>query len=116
VLLRIGERVILLLKEQKKKQSELAKYLNVTPSTVNGWCKDGKNPSSETILPICEFLGISPYFLLSGEKEKSSLSLRDDELELLQYYNALPVRDQGKILGQLAELTKGAAIPREGTA
>ncbi|WP_147539288.1 helix-turn-helix domain-containing protein [Anaerotruncus rubiinfantis] len=113
--MRVGERVFQLLKEKGRKQSELANFLNVTYSTVNGWRQPNRNPSSDLILPICEFFDVSPNLLLTG-KEKSSSPLRDDELELLQYYNALPVRDQGKILGQLAELTKGAAIPREGTA
>ncbi|WP_370219353.1 helix-turn-helix domain-containing protein [Anaerotruncus sp. AF02-27] len=96
-------------------QAQLSRGTGIPPRTIGDWKKLGTNPGSDKIACICDFLGISTDYLLTG-KEKSSSPLRDDELELLQYYNALPVRDQGKILGQLAELTKGAAIPREGTA
>lgn len=105
--MKIGERIIHLLKEKRKKQVDLANYLNVSPSTINGWANANKNPASETIIPICEFLEVSPEYLLTGI-EKSSPLLRDDELELLKYYNALPELERGRVLARLEDKAQTA--------
>ena len=67
----IGNRVLALLKEKGLKQKDLAEYLHTGSSTINGWKSENRNPSSELIVPICEFLGISCEFLLTGEEHDS---------------------------------------------
>ncbi|MCL2215445.1 MAG: helix-turn-helix domain-containing protein [Defluviitaleaceae bacterium] len=63
----IGNRILLAFELSGKSPASLAKHLETKQSTISGWCKDGKIPASDKILPICEFLGISPLWLLSGE-------------------------------------------------
>jgi transcriptional regulator with XRE-family HTH domain len=42
--------------------------LGVGTSTVHGWRQDNRNPSSELIVPICDFFGITTNYLLTGKK------------------------------------------------
>lgn len=64
----IGERIANLLKEQNKKESDLAKYLNTRQSTVQNWTRRGTNPSAEMIVPLCTFFGVTPNYLLTGHE------------------------------------------------
>lgn len=65
----IGERVLTTIAEKGLKQGDLAKHLGTKPSTISGWKQPNRNPSSEVIVPICEFLGVSEHFLLTGEED-----------------------------------------------
>lgn len=107
--MRIGQRVFDLLEKQSKKQVDLAKYLNLTTSTVNGWRKENRNPSSELIIPICEFFDISPYYLLTGKEKNSSYELTNDELNLLNMYNSLSDKRKGKAELFIEQLTQEQA-------
>lgn len=75
---------------------------------MTNWKNRGTDPPAKHIVPICEFLDISPYLLLTG-KEKSSptVELTADERELLDIYNKLSEKSKGMVLGRaelLAEL------------
>lgn len=96
----IGNRVLVLLRENGLKQKDLAEYLHTKPSTVNGWKAENRNPSSDMIIPICEFLSVSPVFLLTGKQEEDPCSNNElagvarklsptGQKELLDYANYL---------------------------
>jgi transcriptional regulator with XRE-family HTH domain len=65
----IGKRILLGLTQSGKNQIDLARYLSTKPSTVTGWIKAGRIPSAASIMPICEFTGVSVSWLLTGEGE-----------------------------------------------
>ena len=67
---------------------------------MNQWKASSRNPSSEVIIPICEFLGVSPHYLLTGE-ESSSVDLSDFYLELLQWIHKLKPETQRDFLGEI---------------
>jgi transcriptional regulator with XRE-family HTH domain len=96
----IGERVHELLKQQGKKQNELAGAIGAGLSTVSQWNKPNRNPSSEMILPICEFFGCSVSYLLTGEE--SSLPVMSDlDAELLKWLHMLNEETQRDFLGTI---------------
>lgn len=64
-----GARVLKTLSKQGKTMSDLANYLGTAPSTINGWKQKNRNPSSEIIIPICEFLNVSVMYILTGEPQ-----------------------------------------------
>ncbi|UKI15865.1 MAG: helix-turn-helix domain-containing protein [Ruminococcus sp.] len=70
----------------KKAHSErsIGIFLGVGSSTVNNWIKLDRSIPSEYIIPICEFIGITPYLLLTGKEEPPSAGLSDDEAELFK--------------------------------
>lgn len=71
----IGERISQALALAGKSQADLARFLGTKQSTITGWVKEGRVPSSDVVLPICEFAGISPTWLLTGE-ESGNLHLQ----------------------------------------
>ena len=102
----INKNIHHILKSKKVSQKELANNINVSASTLNNWLKLNRSIPSEYIIPICEFLKVSPMFLLLN-KESSPTELTVDEQELLTYFNELDDKNKGKVIGKaetLAEL------------
>ena len=95
----IGERILQIIKEKGLKQKDLAEHLGTKPSTVNGWSKPNRNPSSELIIPICEFLDVTPEFLLTGKEKKSDVSISD--AEWLDLIHKLPPETQRDFMGMM---------------
>ncbi len=73
-------------------QKLLAAAVGINAATVSAWRKRDSLPSADLILPICDYLGITPEFLLGGRQNESWL--RDDERHFLQNYNK--VSDKNK--------------------
>ncbi len=65
---------------------------------MTNWKNRGTDPPSKHIIPICEFLNVSPYILLTG-KEKSSLTseLSADEQELFKIYKGLSIENKARV-------------------
>lgn len=100
--------LILILEEKGLKQSDLCEAIGISSSTMTNWKNRGTDPPAKYIIPICEFLDISHYRLLTGEEKKSQVNqVDDDEQELLKYYHMLCDINKGKVIGTaktLAEL------------
>ena len=74
--LEVLDKIILLLKENKKKQSELTDYLGISKNAVTNW-KIGDNSSYRKYLPqIAEFLNVSVDYLLGKETYKNTETLK----------------------------------------
>lgn len=94
----ISQRIFEELKKQGKKQKDLAVYIGLSTSAVSDWKKKGTNPAAENLSIIADFLNISIEYLLTG-KEKSSptVTLTADEQDLLDIYNSLSPKSQGRL-------------------
>ena len=64
----ISERIFYLLSRDNKTASELGEYIDVKPSSINGW-KKGSYPSSKYIEKIADFFNVSICYLVSGREE-----------------------------------------------
>ncbi len=96
----VGQRVLYLIEKQGRKRSDLANHLGTSNSTINGWKEENRSPSATYILPICEFLGVTPEFLLSGKDAvKSDFSLSAPEKKLISSYRQLPTNLQERLFG-----------------
>ena len=73
----IGNRIAYALNTSGKKPADLAKYLETKQSTISGWLHDGKTPAADRIVRICEFLGVSIQWLLTGEDTQTPEALKD---------------------------------------
>ena len=80
-----------LCKEKNIKPSQLATYINVTPSAITGW-KKGSPPNGERLLAIADYFGVSTDYLLG--RSGSDPELTEDEKLLLQNYRRSD--DRGK--------------------
>jgi transcriptional regulator with XRE-family HTH domain len=97
-----------ILEEKKLKQVDLCNAININTSTMTNWKNRNTDPPAKYIIPICEFLGISPYFLLTGKQEDLSIdNLSEDEKRLLNMYSLLTDIEKGEILGEMKNITKG---------
>lgn len=96
----IGTRVLETLNKKGLKQKDLALYLGTKPSTVNGWKEPNRNPSSELIVRICEYLDISYEYLLTG-KENAATIVSSDDAEWLSLIHQLPANAQHEFRGEI---------------
>lgn len=95
----IGNRVLDILKQKGLKQKDLAAYLGTKPSTINGWREPNRNPSSDLIVRICEFLNVSSEYLLTGKESCHFLS--NEDKEWLDLIHKLPIEAQYEFKGEL---------------
>ena len=84
----------------------LSKKLGVNTTTTTNWKQRGTDPPAKYIVPICEYLGCSIEYLLTGqETEKAPVpGISENGREMLELYERLPERDQLLLLGRLQEM------------
>ena len=93
------QRLSYLLVQNNHSQAELARFVGVKNNTVNDWINKGTSPKIENLYRIAEFFDIS-FDNLFTNTETSSNSLSEDEVELLKYYNQLPVNEKNRLIGR----------------
>ena len=81
----IADRIKSLREQQNKTQSELAKQLGITRSSVNAWEMGISVPSTQYIVELAHIFSVSTDYLL-GVNTTSSISvagLTDKDIELV---------------------------------
>lgn len=76
----IGDRISIIIRENSLKQSDFAKALNITPSSVSTMVSGKSNPSAQTIQQICDKFGYNRDWLVTGEGEPRSLAAADRQI------------------------------------
>lgn len=102
-----------LCKQHGTTPTALVLKLGLSKGNTTSW-KNGGNPSVEILIKLSDELNCTSDLLLGKEPEKEkqhTIILKPDEIELLSYYNQLPVREQGQLVGELkATVTMRQAI------
>lgn len=97
----ISERLFKIMKERGVKAVEVAKKLNINKSTVSNWKNRKTTPPAEYIIPICELLQVSPYYLLTGEESaENTQPLTTKKAAILKAYEACSPERQ-KIIDEI---------------
>ncbi len=126
--MKISENLVNAIKLRKSTQKELAQNIGVPTSTVNNWIRLDRSIPAEQIIPICEFLRISPYLLLTGSETISPVetvtigsqsptitnsnnvevngvkhtsgtgSLPETTEELIRIYDQLPIKEKIRLM------------------
>ena len=78
--LSLGENLKTVLDEQKVTQKDLAKKLNIAPTTLNGYISNKREPDLETLKNIAQALGVTVDFLLGVEGGMIDLSAKEEAL------------------------------------
>ena len=104
----ISERIFERLTQMNMSQKDFSEKTGIQPSTISEWKKNKTNPSSEKIMPICEALGVSPEWLLSGidpagsreqGRDYYTVKKNTDMGRLLAYFNLLEPMFRERLLG-----------------
>ncbi len=104
----ISERIFERLAQLSMTQKEFSEKTGILPSTISEWKKNKTNPSSEKIMPICEAIGVTPDWLLSGidpagsrEESRDYYTVKKDTDmgKLIAYYNLLEPAFRERIIG-----------------
>lgn len=98
----INERLFALLREQNRKQHELARAIGIPERSVSAWKERGTDPPAKLIIPIARFFGVTVEWFLSGTGERSPKAAEaasEGEAELLRIYGLLNARARHKFLG-----------------
>lgn len=109
----ISERVFSLLASREGKSAAgLCKVLGLNASVTTNWKQRNTDPPAKYIIPICEYLEVSPHFLLTGtESQDSSRQPAPDESLLLRRYRSLD--DEGKEIVRAKALEEQRRVAAE---
>ena len=100
----IGERIFFMLNDTDRTKAQLARFLNKSQSTVDGWCNYEKIPSADTIPFIADFLSVTMAWLLTGCEDKHTNVenfLDERSLEFLNRFDALDLNGQAEVVNTL---------------
>lgn len=108
----ISQRIFDLLEKQGRKQTEFAKYIGVSTSTVSAWNKRGTDPPSCLISAIADFFGVSSEYILSGKEkphEQNGIKCTNTrEAEMMYLFRQLSEQNQERIIGRLEYMAEQA--------
>lgn len=96
----IGEKILIELKEQKKQQADLAKYIGISAASISDWAKS-KDIKFQNVVKASEFLNVSLNYLAYGTE---NTSLSPTEKELLHSFRKLSANEQQRIIGRCEEM------------
>lgn len=92
----------------------LSKKLGVGTTTTTNWKQRGTDPPAKFIVPICEYLGCSVEYLLTGheaETEKAPIpGISENGREMLELYEKLPERKQIEMIGYIRRMVDESKI------
>ena len=86
-----GNNLRTLIEEKELTQKELAKQLNIAPSTLGSYVQNVREPDFSTLKLIAQYFDVSIDYLLEHNKEQISGEL---ENELLRVFRSLTKEEQ----------------------
>lgn len=93
-----------LLQERDLTQKQFAKELNIAPSTLNGYLRQGREPEFEILIRMAEFFEVSTDYLLGvtdiRQPVRSPECYDDKESDLLSTYRLLGPLEQDYLIKQ----------------
>ena len=106
----ISDRIFETLKQKNMSQKEFSERTGIAQSTISEWKSKRTNPTSEKLMSICNVLGVSLGWLLSGSEKSGKrgneldwfIIDRESELGfLVQSYNRMDKAQQDRLLGYI---------------
>lgn len=86
-----GNNLRKLIEEREMTQKELAKQLNIAPSTLGSYVQSAREPDFATLILLADFFDVSTDYLLDHYEKKIS---SQKENELLRVFRSLTEEQQ----------------------
>lgn len=102
----IGSQIEELLYDKNISQKRLAEDLKISPSTLNGYIRDYREPDAETLKILANYFDVTIDYLLeynASDNENIDRFLNQDEKQLLGIYRGLK-KDQQELLIEQGKL------------
>lgn len=102
----IGSQIEELLYDKNISQRRLAEDLKISPSTLNGYIRDYREPDAETLKILANYFDVTIDYLLeynASDNENIDRFLNQDEKQLLGIYRGLK-KDQQELLIEQGKL------------
>lgn len=99
-----GDKLKVVLAENKITQKELAKKLNIAPTTLNGYISNKREPDLETVRKIAISLGVSTDYLLDCQEGGINLSAK--EMSLVWQLRRMTSSQRDVVVELIGVLTK----------
>ena len=103
-----GERLKKLMDEKNITQRQLAKELNMAPTTLSGYANDNREPGFETLISFAEYFQVSVDYLIGYSDISHPARVVSDQTlsRLIYYYGLLSPGSQELLLDQARLLLK----------
>jgi transcriptional regulator with XRE-family HTH domain len=99
--------------EKGIKAREICSLLQIKENTLSSWKVRNKDPEARDIFALCEYLGVSCEYLLTGtetsEGRSEGGSFDREDLELLRLIQQLPHDAKIEFRGEIKGYLKGLA-------
>lgn len=101
-----GQRLVASRESRNLSQKELAEKLGITPTRLNYWEKDKREPAIEMIKAIAQALDVDTNYLIGYQPQVKNVSLHLSETEdqLVALHRKLNVEGQEKLLDYADDL------------
>lgn len=99
----ICERLFMLLEQsQDKSAADLCRVLGVNTSQTTNWKQRNTDPPAKYLMAICEYLGVSVEYLLTGQETSEDIArgLSDEERDLVELYRGLDKAGRRIVMGE----------------
>lgn len=101
----IIDRILLLLEQKNISAAELTREISLTNGLISQWKKGKQKPSTEAIIKLSDYFGVTTDYLLLGNEDTSSDSLENIknplDIELLEIFHQLPPDEKQECLWYL---------------
>lgn len=98
--MKFNERLRSLIEEQNLTQKQLAKELNIAPSTLGGYVQGSSEPDFETLKSLAEYFDVTTDYLLGFSAKGVNGFLEDEVLRVFRGMTAeqkMLFIEQGKV-------------------
>lgn len=102
----------LLIEERSLTQRQVAKDLNIAPSTMGGYVQGNSEPDFETLKRLAQYFDVTTDYLLNIHSDKSESFLEDELLRVFRSMTPEQQRlfiEQGKVFVRANNINKEKA-------
>ena len=79
--LKVPERIFNLLKERGVTATELSRATGINASTLTQWKKGLQKPSTEAVIKIADYFGVTTDYLLTGRETREEEAMDNNGIE-----------------------------------